>query len=333
MTTRSPTFRAVFFGLVLALAVYFLGPINAFGPDTPAERAPPPADLMQLPVWLAEQEAQWPDIRLGLAKRVTWMQTEGERTPWAVVYVHGFTASRLETAPLTQQVAQALGANVFETRLAGHGRTTEAMGEPTVQDWLADMHEALQVGRMLGERVLVIGVSTGATLATWQGLRPEGQHDVAYVMVSPNYGPKLKRAELVNQPWGRELALRIEGPVREGEPSNDAEAHAWTTRYPTQAVFPMMALVKRVRESDLADWTAPVLMLYSPTDQVVEAKAIEALFPRLGTPYKVLEPVTDSEAKAQHVLAGDLRAPNATAPMAQRIVRWVQGLSDLGIGL
>ena len=254
------------------------------------------------------------------------MQTVGERTPWAVVYVHGFTASRLETYPLAMQVAQALGANVFETRLAGHGRTPEAMGEPTVQDWLADMHEALTIGRQLGDRVLVMGVSTGATLATWKALRPEGQSDMAYVLISPNYGPKLKKAEIVNMPWGRELALKIEGPMRTGEPRNDAEAHAWTSSYPTQAVFPMMALVKRMRESDLSSFTAPVLMLYSPADETVEAQEIETLFPRIGSTNKVLEPVTDSEAEGQHVLAGDLRAPNATAPMAQRIVRWVQGL-------
>jgi alpha-beta hydrolase superfamily lysophospholipase len=326
MKTRSPAFRASLFGVVLALAVYFLGPTNEFGPDAPAERAQPPAELMQLPPWLAEQEAQWPDIREGLAKRVTWMQTVGERTPWSVVYVHGFTASRLETYPLAMQVAQALGANVFETRLAGHGRTPEAMGEPTVQDWLADMHEALTIGRQLGDRVLVMGVSTGATLATWKALRPEGQSDVAYVLISPNYGPKLKKAEIVNMPWGRELALKIEGPMRTGEPRNDAEAHAWTSSYPTQAVFPMMALVKRMRESDLSSFTAPVLMLYSPADETVEAQEIETLFPRIGSTNKVLEPVTDSEAEGQHVLAGDLRAPNATAPMAQRIVRWVQGL-------
>lgn len=326
MNPRSPAFRASLFGFVLALAVYFMGPVNEFGPDAPAERAQPPAELVQLPTWLAQQEAQWPDIREGLAKRVTWMQAEGTRTPWAVVYVHGFTASRLETHPLALQVAQALGANLFETRLTGHGRTSQAMAEATVQDWLADMHEALLIGRQLGQRVLVIGVSTGATLATWQAMRPEGQHDVAYVFVSPNYGPKLKKADIVNMPWGRELALYIEGPMRHGEPSHAAQAQAWTTTYPTAAVFPMMALVKRVRESDVGAFTAPVLMLYSPADQTVEPAEIEALFPRIESKQKTLEAVTYSEAKGQHVLAGDLRAPNATAPMAQRIVRWVQGL-------
>ena len=88
----------------------------------------------------------------------------------------------------------------------------------------------------------------------------------------------------------------------------------------------MMALVKRMRESDLSAFTAPVLMLYSPQDQTVEPLEIEALFPRIGSTQKILEAVNYSEAQGQHVLAGDLRAPNATGPMAQRIVSWVQGL-------
>lgn len=326
MKNRSPAFRAGLFGFVLALAVYFLGPVNEFGVDAPAERDAPPADLMQLPTWLAEHEAQWPDLREGVAKRVTWHAAAGERTHWSVVYMHGFTATRLETDPLAAVVAQSLGANLFETRLAGHGRTPEAMSEATVQDWLADMHEAMTIGRQLGERVLVIGVSTGATLATWQALRPEGQHDVAYVLISPNFGPRLKKSDIVNMPWGRELALKIEGPMRRGEPRNEAEAQVWTSPYPTQAVFPMMALVKRVRESDLSLFMAPVLVLYAMDDQTVDATETQAVFERIGAAQKEQEIVTYSEAADQHVLAGDMRAPNATAPMAQRIVRWVQGL-------
>lgn len=326
MHPHSPAFRASLFGFVLALAVYFLGPVNEFGPDTPAPRVQPPADLMQLSPWLATQEAQWSDIRPGTAKHITWATAEGQRTHWAVVYLHGFSASRLETYPLVHHVAQALEANLFETRLSGHGRTPEAMGEPLVQDWLADMHEALQVGRLLGDRVLVVGVSTGATLATWQAMRPEGQDQVAYVMISPNLGPKNKKADVVNMPWGRELALLIEGPTRPGEPRTEAENLIWASHYPTRAVFPMMALVKRVRESDLSDFVSPVLVLYSKQDQTVEPREIEAWFERVGSTNKTLEVVTDSEAVRQHVLAGDARAPNSTQPMAQRMVRWVQGL-------
>jgi alpha-beta hydrolase superfamily lysophospholipase len=324
-SNRSPAARAVFFGFVLALAVFFLGPTNSFGPDVPTAREAPP-EVGQLDEWLAQQEAAFPDIRPGLQRQVVWHGAPGERTPWAVVYVHGFTASRLETAPLAEQVAQRLGANLYHTRLTGHGRTGEAMGEARAQDWLADTLEALAIGQRIGERVLLMGVSTGATLGTWLGARPEGQAVAGYVLISPNYGPKDKKAELINQPWGTQLALYLEGETRGRAADTEAEALAWTSVYPTRALFPMMALVKQVRESDLSAMTAPLLVLYAPEDQTVDPQEIRQLFPRIGSVRKTLEVVDYSEARGQHVLAGDIRAPLATARMAQRIGDWALGL-------
>ena len=322
---HSPVWRAAFFGLVLALAVFFLGPVNQFGPDQPAARDAPP-DSTQLDDWLNQQESLFTDIRPGLQRQIVWHGVSGERTPWAVVYVHGFTASRLETAPLAETVASKLGANLYHTRLTGHGRTSQAMGEATVQDWLADTVEAVSVGHRIGDRVLLIGVSTGATLGTWIGNRPEGHGVAGYVFISPNYGPKDKKSEFINQPWGMTLALHLEGAML-GQPSErEVENLAWTQVYDTRALFPMMALVKRVRESDLSAFTSPLLMLYAEGDQVVDPEEIRLLFPRIGSERKTLEVVDYSEARGQHVLAGDVFAPLATGRMAQRITDWAQGL-------
>ena len=87
------------------------------------------------------------------------------KTPYSVVYLHGFSATRQETAPLAECVADSLGANLFETRLAGHGREREPLADVRAEDWLHDAAEALAIAARLGERVIVIGTSTGATLA------------------------------------------------------------------------------------------------------------------------------------------------------------------------
>ncbi len=312
--------------VVIAVAVFMAGPRNSFGPNTPTQRAQPPQDITALDGWLKTSEAAYPDIKPGNAKGIVWNSPAHQRTPWAVVYLHGFSASRLETAPLAERVAQELGANTFYTRLAGHGRSGDAMGEASAQDWMADAIEAVHIGQTLGERVLVISCSTGSTLATWLATNAEGSAVAAHVFISPNFGPKDKRAEIINGPWGKNIAFALEGETRGWTPQDSRETAAWTTRYPTKALFPMMAMVKNVRESDLSTFQTPVLMLYSETDQTVDPAETLAAYTRIGAPLKAIEAVNYSKSQGQHVLAGDIKDPAAVAPMVATIVKWVRTL-------
>lgn len=312
--------------VALLVLLFALGPRNAFGPDEPSAREAAPASVLELDAWLARQEASFSDLRPGVAKGIVWNGKPGQVTDWSVVYLHGFSSSRLETAPLADLLAAQLKANLFYTRFTGHGRTAQAMGEASVQDWLADTVEAVGIGRQIGRNVLVMGVSTGATLATWLATHPSQPGADAYVFISPNFGPKDKRSELINGPWGQQLALALEGPVRGAVSAVPSENQGWTKRHATKALFPMMALVKQVRESDLAAFQAPLLVLYSKRDQTVDPSQTQQVFARIGSRQKLLEEVTYSESVEQHVLAGDIRAPKATVPMARRVVEWVTSL-------
>ena len=70
------------------------------------------------------------DIRPGLQKEIVWANPATKtKTPLAIVYIHGFSASKGEVRPLPDKVASALGANLFFTRLTGHGEDGAAMAE------------------------------------------------------------------------------------------------------------------------------------------------------------------------------------------------------------
>ena len=313
--------------VALAIVVFMLGPRNALGPDTPTQRPMPPDSIAALDLWLAANESQFPDIKPGNAKGIIWYDGQRRRTPWSVIYLHGFSASRQETAPVTERVAEALGANAYYTRFAGHGRQQpDAMGEASAQDWMADATEALRIGQTLGDRVLIISCSTGATLATWLATGENGNKVAAHVFISPNFGPKDKRSEIINGPWGKQIALALEGDYRSWPNATLAESNAWTTRYPTRALFPMMAMVKQVRESDLSVFQTPLLVLYSDKDETVDPIETQAAFTRIGSALKSIEPISYSQSKGQHVLAGAIKDPNAVAPMATTIAQWAQSL-------
>lgn len=85
--------------------------------------------------YLARTEADVPDIRPDHAKEIVWLEGATRApTEYAIVYVHGFSASKHELRPVPDRVARAIGANLYFTRLAGHGRNGAAMADATVND-------------------------------------------------------------------------------------------------------------------------------------------------------------------------------------------------------
>lgn len=64
-----------------------------------------------------------------------------------LVYLHGISATRQETAALAEIVAKRLEANLFYTRLTGHGRTGEALLDGSVRAWFNDTVEAFDIGQ------------------------------------------------------------------------------------------------------------------------------------------------------------------------------------------
>lgn len=278
--------------------------------------------------WLAEGELQFADIRAGAAKQILWAGEKGARTPLAVVYVHGFSADQQEIRPVPDEVARALGANLFFTRLAGHGRGGAAMAEPTAGDWIEDMAEAMAIGRRLGERVLVIGTSTGATLAAIAATDPVLSRDLAgTVLVSANFGVQSAGAFLLDLPLAPLWGPRVAGAEAEFDPINDGHGRHWTTRYPTAAFFPMAALLREARATDWASAKTPALFIYAPSDKVIDPALIPPVAARWGGGAELVTVEVDGDDDPySHVIAGDILSPGQTEFVVDAITGWAKGL-------
>lgn len=279
-----------------------------------------PADLDQ---YLAESEARYADIVPGTEKTIVWANVEKVKTPISIVYLHGYSATRQETVPLADEIAVQLGANLFYTRLSGHGRSNAAMDEPTVNDWLNDAMEAFEIGKKLGDKVIVIGVSTGGPLAAWLAEQPNTEEAFAYILISPNFAPRDSNAEILTLPWAKQFAPLVLGPEYSWTPQNEKHAQYWTHSYPSTALVTMMGLVKFVRASDLENIKKPVLVIYSPKDQVINPQAVESGYARIGSEVKELAPILDSGNPENHVLAGDILAPKNTGAIQKLILDFI----------
>lgn len=310
--------------LVLALALFLLGPRVSFDTTITFDAA----DIGPDPeTWLAASEAEIDGIREGLEKEIVWADPRSRRrTELSIVYVHGFSASKGEVRPLPDRLAEELDANLFYTRLAGHGRGGEAMAGASVKAWVNDMAEAMEIGRRIGERVVVIGTSTGGTLATWAAARPELARNMAgAVLISPNYGLQAGGVDILTMPWGGPVAKLVLGRERGFEPLNERHGEYWTTSYPTEALLPMAALVRLVRDMDVGDIPVPALFAYSKADTIVRPDITAEVAERWGAAHETLL-VAESGDPFNHVIAGDVLSPGNTDALVRDIAAWIRTL-------
>ncbi|MGQ0565077.1 MAG: alpha/beta hydrolase [Gemmobacter sp.] len=312
--------------VVLGLALWFLAPRAGLDPGVTFEASVLPEDLDG---WLATREGVFGDITPGAEKQIVWAGAKGAVTPLAVVYLHGFSATLEEVRPLPDEVAQGLGANLYFTRLAGHGRPGAALGDVATEDWVTDLDEALAVGRRLGTRVVLIGTSTGGTLATLAALDPVRAEGLAgVVLISPNYRLRDGMAQgLLDAPGVAVWGAWVAGAERSFPPANADHGRWWTTRYPTAALYPMATLMRHVRGLDAGAARVPALFVYSREDRVVDPAVTEAVAGAWGADARIEHPVlTAADDPWAHVIAGRILSPDQTAPMVAAVLDWARGL-------
>jgi pimeloyl-ACP methyl ester carboxylesterase len=319
------------------MVLYFLGFLTVAGIAAFALGPRPPADTTvdfnettlpdNLDTYIAESEARFDDLRPGNERQIVWAYPASRaRTPISIVYIHGFSASPGELRPLPDLVATSLGANIYYARLKGHGRSGDAMIEGSVNSWVNDFAEAVAIGRRLGERVVVMATSTGASLATWAATQPELMRDVAgLVQFSPNYGVQAAGSSLLTMPWAEKMLRMIVGDRRSFETRNELHARFWTSEYPSAALLPMAALVDLANAADPRTISIPSLFVYSPLDQVIRPELVAAKAGEWGGATRIIE-VTDDGDPSHHVIAGDALSPSTTERLAAQTAEWIAGL-------
>lgn len=301
--------------------------VLATAPSALVNQAQAPLINEELDEWLAHREgaanSQSPLIE-GTEKRIRWYHNQqGTTTRYAIVYIHGFSATRQEIAPVAEVVADALGANLFETRLSGHGLQFTPLMGVSAEDWLNDAAEALTIGNELGESLIVMGTSTGATLALAMIKHPSFAQVSSLILISPNIALRDTNSELLTWPGGPQLAYMVAGDTRSWTPNNELQARYWATSYPTDALVEMMRLVKYARNQLPMTIPQSLLVFYSPDDFVVDPAAIISAFEQIHASRQQLVPITRSGDPSHHVIAGDILSPENNMPVAEAIVRFI----------
>ena len=326
-----------FFGRALIAVLVAMGGIWALAPRAEVNRsvaaeamAAAVADVPEVAVlegWLAAREGQVPNLREGAEKRVIWAGAPGAVTPLSVVYLHGFSSSSEELRPVPDRVAAALGANLHFARLRGHGRDGSAMGEATAEAWLSDVAQAVEIGRRIGARVVVLATSTSGTLMALQAEANGAEGVAGLALISPNFEVNDPGAFLLEWPGARWWAPWLVGRERVVQPRQPGQADHWTLRYPFRAVFATAAVVRAARGIDYDSLRVPALFLTDPADRVVVAAASDAVAARWGGPVtRITYEMGLGDDPFAHIIAGDIMSPGQTDRAVADILGWIETL-------
>jgi pimeloyl-ACP methyl ester carboxylesterase len=275
------------FLLVLLLILYLLGP----RPSKPALRPVLPElpdDLRQLEALIRQNEEAIPDIKPDNASQIIWFDSSRTRTEYSLVYLPGFTASHVEAKPVNRDFAQRFGCNLYLPRLHSYGvQREDAMLDFHPDSLLASAAEALAVGKMLGEKVILMGGSTGATLALI--LAAEFPDIAGLILYAPNIALGDPNAWILSRPWGLQvMRLFSGGKYREYEASEEYKRY-WITRYRVEAVVQLQKLLEESMVPETFEKvTQPLFMGYyfkneEEKDEVVSVAAMREMFEQVGT--------------------------------------------------
>lgn len=300
--------------LMLVLAGYFMGP----NPSTPAYAA----DLPLLPEIdngledsLKSSEARH-TLRPDNEARIVWADSSRRKTPFSVVYLHGFSASQAEGDPVHRNIAWHYGMNLYLSRLSEHGiDTSEQLLNLDPEKYWESAQAAMAMGLQLGEKVILMGTSTGGTLALMLAARYE---DIAaLVLLSPNIEINDPNAWMLNNPWGLQIARAVIGSnYIYSADERPIYKQYWNYPYRIEGAVALQELLETTMHKETFEQVdEPALLMYYYRDKVhqdsvVRVSAMQEMFAELGTPdslkRSVAMPQTGNHVIGSYIKSADV---------------------------
>ena len=277
--------------IALVLVIVYLGGPRPSEPGYALDMPHIPANITGLEQYISAHEGRH-KLKPDNEARIVWANDSArQKTNYAIVYLHGFSASQAEGEPVHRDLARRFGCNLYLSRLAEHGiDTVDAMVNFTVDKYWESAKEALATGRQLGDTVILMGCSTGASLAL--KLAAEYPEIHALILLSPNIAINDPNAWLLNNPWGLHIARMVLGSkyVDSKKDTRDVYKQYWYNHYRLEAAVALEELLESAMvKGTFTRVKQPTLMLYYYKDEVhqdstVKVKAMQEMFSQLGTP-------------------------------------------------
>jgi esterase/lipase len=226
------------------------------------------------------------------------------QSEYSILYLHGFSASPAEISPCVELLADSLNANAFLPRLSLHGEQGGRFENLTADDLFNDAENSFKLASQIGKKVIVVGTSTGASLALWLASRHQDRIWLT-IMLSPNLAVKDDRGFLLAGPLGRLVAKTILGPMYKWDARHASQEQFWTTEYQSESLRAMADVVALVSSLKIKNSSSSFLTFINPEDQVINSDKALDYIKKINSKFNEIVLVQTDE----HVLAGKITAP------------------------
>lgn len=258
-----------------------------------------PGDLPDNPVdlerWINEKEEKDPRVKANARSKIIWAEPREKKvTEYALVYLHGFKASHGEGDPVHVDLAKSLGCNLYLSRLEGHGlNVSEPLKGISASSFVHSAGKAFAIAGKIGKQVIIVGTSTGGSLALFLAAQPNLKTKIAALVL---YSPLIEfygtsQWVLGSKP-GRKILKLLLGKtymLSSELGSSEAEKKIWYHTYALQGVLALGNFIENtMTEETFSKVDCPVFIgcYYKniwKQDKVVSVAAIEKMHRQLAT--------------------------------------------------
>lgn len=238
--------------------------------------------------------------------------TDGRRV--GVLLSHGFTGSPASMRPWGEALAER-GYAVEVPRLPGHATTWQEMNRTRWEDWYGEVSRAFAKLSAENDAVVVAGLSMGGMLA----LRlAADQPDRVAGVVAVNPMVVTQRKDVLALPVLKWVVPSFPGIINDiKKPGGDEHGYP---RVPLKAAHEMFR-AGRTLAGDLPRITAPLLLLHSTEDHVVDDSSVPLITARVSSRDVTLLPLENS----YHVATLDHDAPLIVEQSLEFVARVTAG--------
>jgi len=186
----------------------------------------------------------------------------------------------------------------------------------TADNYWESAKQALAIGKQLGEKVILMGTSTGGTQALQLAVAFPNEV-AALVLMSPNIEINDPAAWALNNHWGLQLARLVKkGNYNMASDQRDIYKKHWYSKYRLEGTVALQEMLETsMNKKTFTKIKQPLLLLYyykddEHQDKVVKVSAMKKMIEEVSTPVgskkAVAIPNAGDHVMGSYIKSGDL---------------------------